>query len=192
MGRSMKSNILWVTSTAVFIALLVTMQAVTAPLGNQFVTGSVVNLILIIALLTRGLTSGLAVAAISPIFAALVGVGPAFPPLVPFIALGNIVFILAWFLFGKLLKSDKPGIRYKVIGYLIAVVAALIKFLTLYAGIVLIAIPHILSLNEKQSAVLSLNFSYPQMITAVIGGIIALTVVPPIQKALRSQMKQTK
>jgi len=187
MQMSIKRNILRITYTAVLTALLVTVQFFTASFSNQFVTGSAVNLILIISLLTCGPATGLAVAVISPVCAFLVGVGPAFPMLVPFIALGNLTLIGVWFLLGSLNKSDESGIRYKVVRYLIAAAAAVIKFLTLYAGIVLFAIPYILELNEKQSAMLTLSFSYPQLITATIGGVIALAVVPPIQKALKSQ-----
>jgi len=142
---------------------------------------------MIISLLTCGLATGLTVAIVSPVGASLVGVGPAFPPLIPFIVLGNAVLIISWFLLGLLNKSDKSGIRYKIMSYLIAVVAAIIKFITLYIGIVKIAVPYILSLNEKQSAVLTLAFSYPQIITATIGGVIALIIAPPIQKAISSR-----
>jgi len=186
---SIKGNVLWVTRTAVLIALLVTMQFVTAMLGNQFVTGSIGNLIMIVSLLTCGLATGLTVAIVSPICASLVGVGPAFPPLVPFIALGNAVFILAWYFLELLNKSDKSGIRYKITNYLIAIVAAFIKFLVLYAGIVRIALPYILHLNERQGAMISLAFSYPQIITATIGGVIALTIVPTIQKAISARSR---
>jgi len=179
---STKKNVLWITRTAVLTSLLVTMQFITAPLGNQFVTGSIGNLIMIISLLTCGPATGLTVAVVSPICASLVGIGPAFPVLVPFIALGNAMLIGAWFLFGLFNKSDK-----KVIGYLTAIVAAIIKFLTLYIGIVKIAMPYILNLNENQSAMLSLSFSYPQIITATIGGIIALIIVSPIKKAINSR-----
>ena len=178
---------MWITRTAVLTALLVTMQFATAPLGNQFVTGSAGNLIMIVSFLTCGLATGMTVAVVSPLFASLVNVGPAFPPLIPFIALGNAALIIAWFVLGLLNKSDKAGLQYKVVSCLIVVAAAIIKFLTLYMGIVKIALPYLLTLSEKQSAMLSLSFSYPQIITATIGGAIALMVVPPIQKALNSR-----
>ena len=185
MQTRMRRNILWITRTAVFITLLVTVQGITAPLGNQFVTGAAGNLIMILSLLICGPATGLIVAGISPVCAMLVGFGPAFPPLVPFITLGNLVFIAAWFLLGLLNKSDNSELRYKVISYIIAIMAAVMKFSALYVGIVLFAVPYILNLNEKQSAVLSLTFSYPQLITASIGGAIALAIVPSLKKALR-------
>jgi len=161
------------------------MQFITAQIGNQILTGSITNLILIVAFLTCGFSTAMTVAIISPLCAMLVGVGPAFPPLVPFIALGNAALIAAWQVLRMIDKSEKASIRHKVFCVFIAIGAALVKFLTLYFGIVKLAIPLILNLNEKQTAVLSLSFSYPQIITAVIGGVIALLVVPPVRKALK-------
>jgi hypothetical protein len=183
---NIKGNVLWITRTAVLTALLVTAQFVTAPLGNQFITGSIVNLILVVAMLTCGPATGFTVAVISPVCASLAGVGPAFPPMVPFIALGNVTFMAVWFALGKInkLSLGKPGLRYAFAGALTVLIAAVVKFLTLYFGIVKIAVPYILRLNEKQSAVLSFAFSYPQIITAIIGGTIALLVVPVVQKAI--------
>jgi len=187
MQANIRKHILWITRTAVFIALIVTAQAATAPMGNQFVTGSAVNLILILALLTGGPATGLTAAFLSPFGASLVGFGPAFPPLVPFIALGNLTFVGAWFLLGLLNKQEAAGMR-TAVAVLFAAVAAGIKFLTLYVGIVLLAIPCLLDLNEKQRAMLSLTFSYPQLITACIGGVAALALAPLIRKALKSAL----
>lgn len=184
-----RKNILWITRTAVLTALLVTVQFVTAPLGNQFVTGTAGNFIMILSLLICGPATGITVAVLSPVFASLAGIGPAFPPLIPFIALGNVVFITAWFLLGLLNKKAGTGIRRRITGFLTAAAAACIKFLTLYTGIVKIAVPFILDLNERQSAVLSLAFSYPQIITATIGGVAALVVISPLQKALNSRSR---
>jgi hypothetical protein len=188
---NVRKKVYWITRTAVLTALLVTLQFLTTMLGNQFVIGSVVNLLLVVSYLTCGPATGFTVAVISPVCAALVGVGPAFPPLIPFIALGNAVFVAAWFLFSLFNNFGKINGWNKVIKYLLnylfAIAAALIKFVTLYAGIVKIAIPYILDLNEKQGAVLSLAFSYPQIITASIGGVIALSVVPPLKKALNNK-----
>ena len=182
-----RRNVLWITRTAVLTALLLAIQFVTAPLGNQYVTGFAGNLIMIVSFLTCGPATGFTVAVISPACASLAGFGPAFPPLVPFVALGNAMLIAAWFFFGLLNKSNRSAMRQKIISYLIAIAAAVVKFLTLYAGIVKIAVPYILDLNEKQSAMLGLAFSYPQIITATIGGVFALIIVPPIQKAINSR-----
>ena len=71
----MNKKIRWITETAILLALLVTLQAVTKGFG-QLVTGSCVNAVLAIAALVGGLASGLTVALISPVLAFLLGIAP--------------------------------------------------------------------------------------------------------------------
>ena len=170
---------LWITRTAVMIALLIVMQAATAPLGSTLVTGSIVNLLLIVAVMIGGLASGLLVAALSPVIAKLMGIGPLWE-LIPFIAVGNMVLVLLWHIIGN------RNLKNKLAAPIIALVtAAVAKFAVLYLGIVVIAIPLLLNLPEKQAVVISSMFSYPQLITATIGGVLALTILPVLKKALR-------
>ena len=173
----MKRNVLWITQTGIFIALLIVVQFATASLGNTIITGSAVNLILIVSVMTYGLSSALSVGIVSPIFAKLLGIGPLWE-LIPFIILGNIVLINVWYFICKI-RPDKPIVIYIIS----AVSAAVAKFLTLYLGIVVIAVPILLKLPEKQAAVISNMFSIPQLITALIGGGIAVAILPVLKKA---------
>ena len=95
-----KGKTLWITRTAVFIALLVVLQAATASLGNTIITGSVVNMLLVVSVMTCGMMSGLCVAVISPVMAKLIGIGPLWS-LIPFIIAGNITLILTWHFIGN-------------------------------------------------------------------------------------------
>ena len=178
---NMRERTLWITRTAIFTALLLVGQFATAPLGNQFVTGSVVNMVLIVSVLACGAAAGITVAVVSPVCAILLGLGPAaaFPLLLSFIMAGNIVLVLAWHALGKVSH------RYRIMYYATPAIAALAKFLALYTGVVLVAVPYVLGLAEGQGAVVSLMFSYPQLITAAIGGALALAVMPPLRKALK-------
>jgi len=174
-------KVLWITRTAVLIALLVVLQAATIPLGNNFVTGSVVNLMLIISVMTCGIATGLTVAAISPVMPTLLGFGPTWP-LIPFIAAGNIVLVLIWHYLGN------RNFRIKYAAYVAALVlGAIAKFLVLYFGVVQIAIPFILGLPAQ--SVLSYLFSFPQLITASIGGICAIALLPTLKKAIGRERK---
>ena len=164
--------------TAIFLALLVAVQFVTRSMG-QYVTGSLVNLILIASGLLCGLWGGLAVALLSPVCAFLIGIGPAFPQIVPAIMLGNAVIVLVWHLIAGGQNTRLPG-------YLLAAAAgALATFAVLYLVIVKWLVPMVLTLNEKQTAMLSASFSFPQLITAAIGGALAILLVPPLRRALR-------
>jgi hypothetical protein len=178
----MHKHILWITRTAIFTALLIVTQAATAALGNQFVTGSAVNLILIVATMTCGLPSGLTVAVISPIFATLLGIGPQFPPIIPVMMLGNSVLVVAWGLIG-----NRDIINKHVARIIALIVGALAKYLVLYFGVVHIAIPLFMDLPPERAIVISGIFSVPQLITASIGGAIAVVILPMIKKAIRQK-----
>lgn len=173
-----KKRILWITRTAVFIALLIVIQVVTKSLG-QLVTGSLVNLILIMAVMTGGICSGLTVAIISPVFATLLGIGTPFWVLVPFIALGNCVIVLIWYFVAARALKDR------IVGYLAALVAgAVCKFLVLYLTIVQLMVPIVLNLPAKQAGAISAAFSFTQLFTALIGGALAAVILPILKKAL--------
>ena len=179
----MNKKIRWITETAILLALLVTLQAVTKPAG-QLVTGSCVNTVLAIAVLVGGLWSGVTIALISPVLAFLLGIAPQILT-VPAIMVGNTVFvILLHFL------ADKNG---KQIGKQVCawIVAALAKFAALYLIVVKI-ICGVLSesllasgaMKPPMLQALPATFSWPQLITALIGSAVALAIAPVIRKAL--------
>ena len=172
----MKKKTLWIAETAVMIALLVALQGLTKPAG-QFVTGSCVNLILGVSTLVGGLWCGLTVALLSPFFAFLLGIGPALIQIVPAIAVGNIVLVLVLWLICRKAKKLSP------LSYGGAVAASVCKFAVLYALVVLLLLP-LLGLPEKQVAMMSAMFSWPQLVTALIGSFLAVTISPAIRKAL--------
>ena len=160
----MKNKTFWIAETAVMIALLVALQWATKALG-QFVTGSCVNLVLGVSTLVGGVWCGAVVALVSPFCAFLVGVGPAKLAIVPFIAVGNLVLVLVL----HFIAGGKPlGLR----SYLAVAAAARV------------AIPA-LNLPEAAASAMSASFSWPQLVTAAIGGVIAVTIAPAIRKALK-------
>lgn len=174
-----KQRILWITRTAIFIALLIVLQAATVPFGNPLITGTIVNFLLITSVMTCGLAAGLSVAVVSPIAAKFFGIGPLWA-LIPFIAAGNIVLVLLWYFIGKRNMGGK-----KCAAYFAALIAAAVaKFLVLYIGIVQIAAPMFLGLPEPQEAVISNMFSIPQLITALAGGALAVVLFPRLKKAI--------
>lgn len=176
----MNKKVLWITRTAILIALLIVMQAVTASFGNTLVTGSIVNLILIVSVMTCGISTGIAVAFISPIGAKLIGIGPLWT-LIPFIMFANIVLILLWHLIGNG-KIVKRKIRYVVA----LVVASFAKFLVLYVCVVKIAIPMFLNLPQPKALAISNVFSLPQLVTAIIGGALAIIILPVVKPLVKN------
>lgn len=179
----MNKKIRWITETAVMLALLVTLQALTKPMG-QLVTGSCVNAVLAVTVLVAGPASGITVALISPVLAYLLGIAP-MPITVPAIMAGNTVFVvLLYCIAGK----DSKQIARKIIGWLVAAAA---KFGALYA-IVVRLICGVFSegllasgvLKEPMLKALPATFSWPQLITALVGGAVALLIVPVLRRAL--------
>lgn len=165
---------LWITQTAVLTALLVLLQSITKA-GGQLLTGSCVNAVLAIAVLFAGVWSGVTVAVISPFFAFLLGIGPQLLPIVPAIAVGNLVYVLLLhFLYGKQLWRQGSSL----------LLAATGKFLALYLLVVQL-LCRILPLAEKQVTTFTAMFSWPQLVTALIGGVIALLMLPILRKAFR-------
>ncbi len=181
-----KQRLLWITRTALFIAILIVFQSLSASFG-QIVTGSLVNLVLVTAALTSGLWSGLTVAAISPFFAFMLGIGPKLIQIIPIIALGNIVYVLIVALIAKAFGSEKPSSLF--VGSITGVVVgALLKFAVLFFGVVKVFIPVMGDgLKAPQIENFTAMFSTPQLITALIGGAIAIPVAIAIRKVLKYQ-----
>ena len=174
----MKSKTLRITESAVMTALLVALQWATKPMG-QFVTGSCVNLVLGISVLVGGVACGAVVALVSPFFAFLLGIGPAFLPIVPMVAIGNLLLVVLLHCL-----TDRRKLRPR--NYGAVALAALVKFGALYGLIVKLVLPF-LGLPEKQAGIISASFSWPQLVTALIGGSLAVTIAPMILKALKKE-----
>ncbi|MBO5954082.1 MAG: hypothetical protein J6Q53_08230 [Oscillospiraceae bacterium] len=174
----------WITETAVLLAVLVTLQALTKGFG-QFVTGSCVNAVLAVAVLVGGFGSGVTVALISPVLAFLLGIAPQVLT-VPAIMAGNTVYVVLLHLL-----ADRQGKN--LLRQLAAwITAAVAKFAALYAIVVwlicgLLAQPLLREgiLKPPMLKVLPATFSWPQLVTALIGGGVALLIVPVLRKALR-------
>lgn len=158
-------------------ALLIVLQAVTRPAG-QYVTGTCVNAVLALSVLAVGLWSGITVALLSPFFAFLLGVGPQLFPIAPSIAVGNLVFVLLLWLLagGRELPLWRKGAAW--------IAAALAKFGVLYLLVVKLLCA-VLPLKEPQAASFTVMFSYPQLVTALAGGGIALLLTPLLRRALK-------
>ena len=182
-----RSHLIRITRSAVLIAMVVSIQAATIalaaiPLLRQYVTGSAINMILIVSVMAAGLPTGLSVGVISPVFASLLGVVPGWQwPLVPFIILGNVVIVAAWHLIGKRNIVNKYVTRCITVG-----IAAVLKFVVLYVGIVQLML-NVLDLQQPQVVALSATFSVTQLFTAVIGGVLATIVLPIISKAVKPE-----
>ena len=180
----MNKKIQWITETAIMLAVLVTLQALTKPMG-QLVTGSCVNAVLGISALVGGMSCGIVVALASPVLAFLLGIAPQILT-VPAIMAGNGVYVI---LLALLADDSRTNIFRQAAAWLVAAAA---KFAVLYIVIVkmicgvfsesLLAAG---TLKAPMLKALPATFSWPQLISALIGGTVALLVVPVLRKGLR-------
>jgi hypothetical protein len=150
-----------------FAALL--MVAIFAPLiNNQLLTGSLVNAALFIAVGTLDLTSAVLLSFLPSIYALFSGTLPAnLAPMLPFIMLSNILMVT---IFASLEKYNF---------WIRIFVSALAKSLFLYGAVCLIVN---CLFQDKMASAMTVMFSWPQLLTALIGGSIAFLVVKSIKK----------
>ena len=180
----MNKKIYWITETAIMLALLITFQTLTKGFG-QLVTGSFVNAILAVTVLMFGLSSGITVAVISPVLAYLLGIAPQILT-VPAIMIGNTVYVVLLYV----IADHKSHINFrKVLAWLIAAIA---KFATLYlivakliCGVLAQSLLASGTLKPPMLNVLPATFSWPQLFTALIGGAVAMAIVPVLRKATK-------
>lgn len=179
----MKQKTLWITRTAVMLAMLIALQWLTKALG-QIVTGSCVNTVLAVTALFCGMWSGVVVALVSPVMAFLLNIAPQ-AVTVPAIMVGNLVFVLLlYFIAGK---GNVPAWR-RVVAWLAAAAAKFaVLFLLVNQIICGLASDALLALGVLKAPMLEklpAMFSWPQLVTALIGGGLAMLVVPVLKKAL--------
>ena len=185
----MNKKLRWITETAVMLAMLVALQAVTKPLG-QMVTGSCVNAVLAITVLLVGMSGGITVALISPVCAFLLGIAPNFVTVIP-IMMANVCYVVLLRLIAG--DSHRPLWRQPVA----LATASAAKFGILYVLVVEVIcglaadallgkkLGDIVVLAKPMLTMLPTMFAWPQLFTALIGGAVALAIAPVLRKALR-------
>ena len=148
------------TKASVLLAIAVVFQLTKM---GQYITGTGINAVLITAAGTCGLPWAAAIGFITPALAVLLGVQPPVTVvLVPFIIAGNIIYAS---LFGILRKHNE------LLG---VAAAAFAKFLLLYAAANMMV--------SGLPAPVKLVFSFPQLITGLAGGLLAITIMKALKR----------
>jgi len=177
-----------ITETALMLALLISLQALTKGFG-QLVTGSCVNAILAISVLLCGPGCGLTLSFLSPVLAFLLGIAPNFITVLP-IMLGNCCYVLVLHLLLK--NGRKPVWKLPVALGLASVCKAAVLYLLVVkiicgaaSGLLLgKTLGKIVILAPPMLELLPAMFSLPQLLTALMGGTAALIITPVLEKAL--------
>lgn len=186
----MKHKVRRLTETAVMLALLICLQWVGSfvpdQLTKQLITGTCVNCVLAVTVLLVGMSGGVVVALVSPVCAFLLGIAPNLITVVP-IMVGNTCFVvLLRLLCGKAL--------WRQVGALAA--GAVVKFGVLYVLVVKIIcgaasgtllgkkLGDAVLLAPPMLKMLPVMFAWPQLVTALAGGTLALLMMPVLRKVL--------
>lgn len=167
----MKNSTQKLVRASILLALCIVIQFIgkTFPVINQFFVGPIVNAVLLISVFYCGTLYGVAIGALTPIMAFLVGqLASPMMPFIPFIMIGNILYVL---LFSPFVKKSVPS---KCMGIILG---SVVKFAFLY-GSALKLVP-LFKIGFKPVVYKKLVFmmGIPQLITAIIGGIIAIVII---------------
>lgn len=155
MNKGVNVDVRFITRTALLLALTIIVQFLKMP---QLITGSAVNAMLIISAGVVGVWSGISIGLLTPIIAFIVGI-MGFPVLIPFIMVGNGLYVWLY-----------SCIKNKIIGF---IAGSLVKFLWLSASV-----KYVLQwFGIKVPVKIVQAFTLPQLFTAVVGGIIGITIV---------------
>ena len=154
------------TRAALLLALTLVFQSMrfvipVTPFASTFVIGSLVNSCLLLAVETSGLLSAVSISIVAPIVAYVQGLLP-IPVLVLPIACANILLVTVY----AVLKARR---------WTALICAATVKTCFLYLGLLLLL--DFVDLPQKLTANLLFVMSWPQFVTAVIGGILATMVI---------------
>ena len=179
----MNKKLLLLTITSVMLACVIVFQwlgkllgdAIFPGVGSTILVGSLVNLVLYVTTIFCGVIGAVCVGLLTPVMALVIG-QLAFPILIPFVGLGNVILVLTFWALTKYVKL--PDLATKAMG---VVWGSLLKFL--YMGFALVALLPVLGFNEKQVAMMSVNYGWVQLVAAIIGGIIFYGVYKGLQKA---------
>lgn len=135
---------------------------------NQFATGPIVNAILFISTVILGLEKTLFICLVPSVVAMPVGLlPPVLAPIVPFIMISNVLMVFAFF-YAK-----------KTNYWLGVVLSSFIKFVFLYTAS--FAVANLVIKKELAGSIITM-MSWPQLLTALAGGVLAYFFLKFIRK----------
>ena len=194
MNGPAKKSLAWkIAVTAILLALCIVSQFFKSL--SVYITGPIVNLCLITAVMTAGMLWGVVLAVITPVTAFIIAASPvmsAVPGIIPLIMLGNVTLVfMVNFLFKPAVSGGKPLISVRSVAA--AVLSCLAKGCVMGLTIALWLLPSFIPqgspLREKLP-VFQVMFSVTQFITAVIAFIYFFIIWKPLGGALKTQIDQ--
>lgn len=171
-GILMKNkNVFNLVFTSILLAVIIVVQILARNFNVVIpvLAGPFVNAVLIVAAYLCGGFYGSILAVLSPIFAAVTGqLAAPMVPFVPFIIVGNLLYVIP---FALLKNKGKLGI------YGGFILGSLLKFIFLTVASKKLIYVVGLNIPKKVALKLASAMSLPQLITAIIGGILAYLLI---------------
>jgi len=154
------ARFLSLTTVAVFLPFFIHLP---------WITGPIVNAVMILVLLLSGLRSALLVACLPSLMALSGGLLPfVLAPVVPFIIISNFIFIFTIDWFNKNIRSDFNGYWSGILA------GAFVKFVFLFFSISFLAAFFI---KSPVMNIVTQMLGWSQLLTALAGGVIAFGVL---------------
>jgi hypothetical protein len=185
-------NVRLITRTALLLAVTLLFQYLrafipgTGTLISTLIIGSLVNLGLQVAAVIVGWRGSVVISVMTPIVAFLQG-HLALPVLIPFVAAGNIVLVLAFEFMSRRMRRGKASTWLALAAA--AGLKALFLWLTVARFFTAVILPGQVAAENgaKMSNALGLSFGWPQLVTALVGGTVAMILIPALRKAMPEQ-----
>jgi hypothetical protein len=150
-----------IISLSVFLSLIC-IASIVPLFHRQNITGPIVNATLFISTFTLGAQAGIALGLIPSVIALSAGLlAPVLAPMVPFIMISNSILVLVF----DALKNKNYWLR--------VIASSFLKFIFLYATSSVVIN---LLLKKEVAAQVAIMMSWPQLFTAVGGGILAYLI----------------
>lgn len=163
---------LLIARIGIMLALTLALQYLTGLAGIQLLTGSVVNMMLILTAMTCGLVGGVCVGLITPYMGFLLGLSSNVI-LTPFIGVSNGLYIALFAVILMLLKGEYGSSSSLWQQGVALVVGAFLKFVFLYYITYFLLLPLVMA---TVPAALAATFGITQFFTAMIGGVAAIAI----------------
>lgn len=184
----MNKTAAFITRTAIMLALVTLFQYLGDMLGRavpalppNFFSAGLINAVLCVSVLLAGVESGLIVGCLTPVMGFITG-HMAQPQLMPFVAIGNVLFVLGLYYAEKLSRGKVPAFAVRaVIGIIIGSALKWAYMSFIVAGIML----ELIGIPEKGVAVLKIRYGIVQLFSALAGGAVGAGVFVPVSKAVK-------
>lgn len=165
----------FIAKTGIFLALTLVIQYISGLFGQQLLTGSMVNMMLLLCSLYTGLIGAVVVGIFTPFIGFILGFSSNIV-LIPFIALSNALYIILFIT----IRNIKNNVLFDIIG---VIIGSVVKYLFLSIFVIKLILPLFMTSIPSK---LVMMFGITQLFTALIGGALYI-ILSKIMSKIKTQ-----